>query len=193
MATFIDISILQNFSSIFTFILVFVIIYAMMETVKALGEDRKSLHAIIAVIIAFLVSMSSGVVSVIQSFTPWFTMLILIIFFILFAVRMFGVSNESITGAFAKNSSILTWIIILTVVILLFSLGSGFGQKTLEQGQTGGSTVSVATGNTTTPTNTGSFSQNLYNTLYHPKVLGLILIMIIVLISTIFLTDVDRK
>jgi 4-amino-4-deoxy-L-arabinose transferase-like glycosyltransferase len=193
MATFIDISILQNFSSIFTFILVFVILYAMMETVKALGEDKKSLHAIVAVIIAFLVSMSSGVVAVIQNFTPWFTMLILIIFFILFAVRMFGVSNSKITDAFHNNSSILTWIIILTAVILLFSLGSGFGQKTLEQGQTGGSTVSVASGNTTVPTNTGSFNQNLYNTLYHPKVLGLILIMIIVLISMIFLTDVDKK
>jgi hypothetical protein len=192
MATFIDFSIIQNFSSIFTFLLVFVIIYAMMETVKALGEGRKSLHAMIAVIIAFIVSMSSGVVAVIQSFTPWFTILILIIFFILFAVKMFGVSNDTITEGFAKNKSILTWIIILTVVILLFSLGSGFGQKTLEQGQSGGSTVSVATGNATTPTNTGDFNQNLYNTLYHPKVLGLILIMIIVLISVIFLTDVDK-
>lgn len=192
MATFIDMSILQNFSSIFTFILVFVILYAMMETVKALGEDKKSLHAIVAMIIAFLVAMSSGVVAVIQNFTPWFTMLILIIFFILFAVKMFGVKNETITDAFSKKGAILTWIIILTVVILLFSLGSGFGQKTLEQGQTDGSTVSVVSGNTTAPANTGSFNQNLYNTLYHPKVLGLILIMIIVLISMIFLTDVDK-
>ena len=89
MATFVDISILQNFSSVFTFILVFVIVYSMLETTKALGADKKSMNAIIAMIVGFLVSMSSGVVAVIQSFTPWFTMLLILIFFILFAVRMF--------------------------------------------------------------------------------------------------------
>lgn len=196
MATFVDISILQNFSSVFTFILVFVIIYATLETTKALGAEKKSLNALIAMIMGFLVSMSSGVVSVIQNFTPWFTMLIIIIFFILFAVKLFGVSDSKITSTFEGKSSILTWILILTAVILLFSLGSGFGQKTLEEGQgssdTSGTTVSVATGNTTTATDTGSFNQNLYNTLYHPKVLGLILIMLIVVIAMLFLTDADK-
>jgi hypothetical protein len=192
MATFVDISILQNFSSVFTFILVFVLIYATLETTKALGSDKKSLNAIIAMIIGFLVSMSSGVVAVIQSFTPWFTMVVIIIFFILFAVKMFGVSNETITATFMKKSSIMTWILIVTAIVLLFSLGSGFGQKTLEQGQKGGTTISVATGNTTAPTDTSNFSQNLYNTLYHPKVLGLILIMLMVVIAMLFLTDADR-
>jgi 4-amino-4-deoxy-L-arabinose transferase-like glycosyltransferase len=192
MATFVDISILQNFSSIFTFILVFVIIYSMLEVTKALGPDKKSMNAIIAMIVGFLVSLSSGVVSVIQSFTPWFTLLVIIIFFILFAVRMFGVSSETITAEITKKSAIVTWILILTAVILLFSLGSGFGQKTLEQGQANGTTVSVATNATTVPTDTGSFSQNLYNTLYHPKVLGLLLIMLTVVIAMLFLTDADK-
>jgi hypothetical protein len=193
MATFVDISILQNFSSVFTFILVFVIIYATLETTKVLGPEKKSMNALIAMIMGFLVSMSSGVVSVIQNFTPWFTMLVIIIFFILFAVKLFGVSDAKITSTFEGKSSILTWILILTAVILLFSLGSGFGQKTLEEGQTGnGTTTSVATGNTTTATDTGSFNQNLYNTLYHPKVLGLILIMLIVVIAMLFLTDADK-
>lgn len=192
MAVFIDISIMKNFSAIFTFILVFVILYALMETVKALGENKKSLHAIIAIVIAFMVSLSSGVVAVIQNFTPWFTILVIIIFFILFAVKLFGVKDAAIADGFKNNKSILTWILILTAVILLFSLGSGFGQQALEQGQKDGKTVNVETGNVTAPTDTGSFNQNLYNTLYHPKVLGLILIMIIVLITTIFLTDVDK-
>jgi 4-amino-4-deoxy-L-arabinose transferase-like glycosyltransferase len=191
MATFVDISILQNFSSVFTFILVFVIIYSMLEVTNALGPDKKSMNAIIAMIVAFLVSLSTGVVNVIQSFTPWFTMLIVIIFFILFAVRIFGVSSETITAAFTKKSAILTWILILTAVILLFSLGSGFGQKTLEQGQSGGTTVSVQTNTSTVPTDTGSFSQNLYNTLYHPKVLGLILIMLVVVMAMLLLTASD--
>lgn len=191
MTIFLDISIVKNFSTLFTFILVFVVLYAILQTTKILGKEHTGLNALVAVVMAFLVSISSGITTFIQTFTPWFTVLILIIFFILFAVKMFGVTDESITGAFQKKSAILTWIIILTAVILLFSLGAGFGQKTLEEGQNNGTTTSVVTGNTTTPTNTGSFNQNLYNTLYHPKVLGLILIMLVVVIAMLFLTDAD--
>jgi len=192
MATFMDVSIISNFSSIFTFILVFVIIYGLLQMVKPMGEGRNGTHALVAVTVAFLVSISSGISVFIQTFTPWFTILILVIFFILFAVRLFGVSESEITSAFKAKSTILTWILIVTVVIVLFSLGAGFGQKTLEEGQSNGTTTSVVSGNTTTPTNTGSFSQNLYNTLYHPKVLGLILIMLIVVIAMLFLTDADK-
>ena len=192
MAVFLDVSIIKNFSAVFTFILVFVIMYGLMQSLKLLGDNKNGPHALIAVVVAFLVSMSSGVTTVLQTFTPWFTILIIIIFFILFAVRMFGVDTATITKAFANNSSILVWILIFTAVILLFAFGAGFGQTTLDEGQKGGNTTSIATGTTTVPTDTGSFSQNLYNTLYHPKVLGLILIMLIVVIAMMFLTDADK-
>ncbi len=192
MAVFLDVSIIKNFSAVFTFILVFVIMYGLMQSLKLLGDNKNGPHALIAVVVAFLVSMSSGVTTVLQTFTPWFTILIIIIFFILFAVRMFGVDTATITKAFANNGSILTWILIFTAVILLFAFGAGFGQTTLDEGQKGGNTTSIATGATTVPTDTGSFSQNLYNTLYHPKVLGLILIMLIVVIAMMFLTEADK-
>jgi hypothetical protein len=192
MAIFLDVSIIKNFSAVFTFILVFVIIYGLMQSLKLLGDNKNGSHALIAVVVAFLVSMSSGVTTVLQTFTPWFTILIIVIFFILFAVRIFGVSTETITKTFMNKTSILTWILVLTAVILLFSLGAGFGQTSLEEGQSNGTTTSIVSGNTTATTNTGSFSQNLYNTLYHPKVLGLILIMLIVVIAMMFLTDADN-
>ena len=192
MATFLDVSIVKSFSSIFTFLLVFVIVYGLLEMFKALGDKRQSLHALIAVVLGFMVALSKGVTVVLQTFIPWFTILILIIFFVLFAVKLFGISNDEIAGAFKKKSSILTWILILTLVIVLFSLGSGFGQETLEQGQDEGTVVSEVSGNETAPTDTGSFSQNLYNTLYHPKILGLILVMLIVVFAMLFLTDSDK-
>lgn len=192
MVTFLDVSIISNFSAVFTFILVFVIIYGLMQSLNLLGDNRNGSHALIAVVVAFLVSMSPGVTTVLQTFTPWFTILIVIIFFILFAVRLFGVDTETITKTFMNKNSIMTWILILTAVIILFSLGAGFGQTSLEEGQKGGNTTSVVSGNATVPTDTGSFNQNLYNTLYHPKVLGLVLIMLIVVIAMMFLTDADK-
>jgi len=193
MATFIDISILKNFAAIFTWLLVWVVVYGLLETFKAFGEGKRGIHSMIALVLAFLVSFSSGVVAVIQTFLPWFMVLVLVIFFILFAVRMFGVDTKTITGAITQGSA-LTWILIFTAVIVLFSLGSGFGQKTLEEGQKGGMAVSVAanaTNATVTPTNTGDFNQNLYNTLYHPKVLGLILVMMMVVLVLLFLATSD--
>jgi NADH:ubiquinone oxidoreductase subunit 6 (subunit J) len=163
--------------------------YGLLEVFKVFGEGHRGIHALIAMIMGFLVAISSGVLTFIQTFTPWFVILVIVIFFILFAVKMFGVKDDSITKAFHENSAIRTWIIIFTVLIILFSLGAGFGQQSLEQGQSGGTTTSVVTGNQTAPTDTGSFSQNLYNTIYHPKILGFLLIMLIVVIAMLLLTE----
>jgi len=199
MATFLDISILSHFVSVFTFLLVFVIIFGLLEVFKVFGEGRKGLHALIAACIGFIFIFSSGVTTVIQTFMPWFTILILVIFFILFAVRMFGVSQKDISSAITEGS-VMTWILIFTVLILLFSLGAGFGQKSLQDVQTStpanasaGTSVSVINNQTTVvgSTNSPNFNQNLYNTLYNPKVLGLVLIMIIVILAMLFLTAKD--
>ena len=189
MATFLDISILGNFVTIFTFLLVFVIVFGMLELFKAFGDGHKGLHAIIAIAIAFIVIFSKGVVAVIQTFTPWFTILIIVIFFILFAIRMFGATDKDIRDELMKDSTITTWVIIFTVVIILFSLGSGFGQDSLDQTAT--PTQGVASVNATVPgtsTATSSFNQNLYNTLFHPKVLGMLLVMLLAVMAMLFLT-----
>lgn len=190
MATFLDISILGHFTSVFTFLLVFVILFGMLEVFKLFGDGHRGLHAMIALAIGFIVIFSSGVVTVIQTFTPWFVIVILLIFFILFAVRMFGVSAAEVTQGFHNNSVILTFILIFAAIIILFSLGAGFGQNSLDQGAQPGTAVNT-TNVTVNPgsTSTNNFSQNLYNTIYNPKVLGLILIMLIAVIAMLFLTS----
>lgn len=189
MATFLDLSILGSFTAIFTFLLVFVIIFGMLEVFKMFGDGHRGLHAIIAFAVGFIVIFSKGVVTVIQTFTPWFTIVIILIFFIIFAVRMFGVSAAEVTAGFHNNTVILTFILIFTALIILFSLGAGFGQTSLEEGSKPG-TLHNATNTTVNPgsTDTTSFSQNLYNTIYNPKVLGLILVMLIAVIAMLFLT-----
>jgi hypothetical protein len=189
MATILDVSILSHFSTIFTFLLVFVIVFGMLELFKFLGDDKRSLHAIIALCIGFLVIFSSGTVKLIQAFTPWFFVIILLIFLLIFAARMFGLSEKQVTEAF-YNQPYMVWILILTVVILLFSLGGAFGQQSLEKG--GNNETVQVSGNTTIgepgSTSTSSFSQNVYNTLYHPKMLGLILVMLVAVIAALLLT-----
>ena len=185
MATFLDLTVLRYFSIIFTFILAFVIVYGFLEVFKMFGSDRKGLHAWVALAMAFLVVLTSSVVNVIKFALPWIFIVILAIFFIIFAIRMFGVEESAIAGYVKGSGVVATWIIVIVIVILVFAFGSAFGQQTLEKGQGNGGTVNV-TGNQTAGGT--SFNQNVYNTLFNPKVLGLIFFMVVGIFTIVFLT-----
>lgn len=191
MATFLDIGILQHFSSIFTFILVYIIIYGTLEVNSPFGKDKKGLHALIALAISFIIIVSKIAMFIIGYMTPWFVVLFLFIFFILFAVRMFGSSDKDITGIL-KNRSVYPIIIVFVVIIIISSLSAAFGQQLLEKNtdeelDDNGEAVVIEDGKTPS-TSTNSFSENLVNTLFHPKVLGMIVILLIGLFALLFLT-----
>lgn len=205
MATFLDVSILSNFVSIFTFLLVFVLLFGLLEVFKIFGDGKKGIHAMIAFCVGLIVMFSKGFTGFMTTFTPWMTILIVVIFFILFAVRMFGVTDKDLTSAIKADSTIYTVILIAVGLILLFSISAGFGQQSLDETQKAGGASGPSIGTGTGPsgtsttvvdnrtqkvgaTNTSDFSQNFYNTLYHPKVLGLMLIMILVIMAMLFLT-----
>ena len=48
MATFLDIGLLKHITNVFIFLLVFAIMFGLLEYKKILGKDKKSLHGIIA-------------------------------------------------------------------------------------------------------------------------------------------------
>jgi hypothetical protein len=129
--------------------------------------------------------------------TPWFFVVIFIAFFILFILMIFGLKEKNLTAG--ASSELRTWVIIITVVILLFGLGSAFGQGTLNRGtgttsdgnETTG-TTSLGTGSNITgsPENTATsdFGTNALNTLVNPQVLGMILILLIAVFAIFLLT-----
>lgn len=192
MATFLDISILEDFSIVFIFLLVFVIVYAFLEYSNIFGQGRKGINGIIALAIGILIVISRPAVLLINSITPWFMILFIFIFFIIFAIRMFGVS-ESDTISMVKEPRVYMWLVVIFVIILIAGLSSTFGQLLLEKG-TGIEGEELEDG-TILPgnieggsTKTTSFGGNVLNTLVHPKVLGLIAILLIGLFAIIFLT-----
>ena len=64
MATFLDLGLLNYFAVIFPALIVFVIVYAVFEKFKLLGEN-KTLHAIIAISMSFLVLTRVAIVLVV--------------------------------------------------------------------------------------------------------------------------------
>jgi len=151
--TFMDVSLLGHFSVIFVFLLVFVITYGFLSVIKIFKAQsgEKGLYAIIALAIAFLVSMSQDALSVVLHMTPWFTVLIIFMFLVFFVVRMWAGDDDNLFKNLIKQSSVYWILIILFVLILISSLSSTFGQRLLNnnpQVQTlpGGNNVQMENG-----------------------------------------------
>ncbi|RJQ17241.1 hypothetical protein C4573_04280 [Candidatus Woesearchaeota archaeon] len=187
MASLLDLSLVSFFGSAFTFILIWVIVYALLEKTKALGADKKGLNGIIALAVAVLVLASKFALKFVNFIVPWFLIMALVIFLIIFVFKVFGIGDSSIMAAGTESRM---WIITISVIILLFGFGAVFGQSALQQQGDTNTTQEDATVNEENPdTNTGNFNKNLYNTLFHPKVLGLIFLLIIGILALVFLTS----
>jgi hypothetical protein len=202
MATFLDVGLFSHFGIIFVVLIVFLILFGLLEYIKAFGEEKKGLHAMIALIVALLFLVSKVASAMVSNMVPWFMVIIIFVFFTMILIRMFG-PTEGDMKKLIGDPNVYPWIIVFVVLILLLSLGNAFGQGLLEKG-TG--TTPTATNSTiggysnlepatpgTTSTTTPSFSTNLVNTLRHPKVLGLIFVLLVGGFCLLFLTKSYTK
>lgn len=173
-----DVGFLGYFSPIFVFILIFTMVYGALQFTKLLG-DNKILHAGIALVIAIIFLFSASAITVITFIAPWFTLLFIFIIFILIAYKLFGATDDQIKTVITKASALQYTILALAIIILLLGLGAGFGQELLgysaDISESRDAAVEAVEGGTAT----GSYQQNLVATLFHPKILGMILILVI--------------
>ncbi len=197
MATFLDVGIMQHFSTVFVILLIFVIMFGLLQMVKAFG-DNKGLHAIIALVVALIFIVSKIATNVIQTMVPWFIVLVIFVFFVMFLLRMWGLGDSDLKELIS-SPDVYPWLIILIVIVLLTSLSTVFGQSLLEKGGTssgaehynGTTTVTTVTPDTTSTT-TPSFTTNLLNTVRNPKVLGMIFVFLVGAFSLLFLTKMPK-
>lgn len=197
MATFLDVGLLEHFGVIFVILLIFLILFGLLEYIKAFGEAKKGLHAIIALVVALLFLVSKIATNMVKMMVPWFMVLAIFLFFTMFLIRMFGVKEKHMIELI-KDPNIHPWIIIFVVLILLLSLGNAFGQSLLERGEAVKIPTNYSaqepgiglepTASGITSTTTTSFTTNLLNTLRHPKVLGMLFVFLVAMFALIFLT-----
>lgn len=123
--TQLDISLLSFFMPIFSFLLVFAIVYAVMDKFNVLGKGK-----VIKITVAFTISLvfmfSPRALQFVLELVPWFVVMLVLIL-IIFATLMFmGVSEGDLTAASKKGS--VYWIILSFVIIgLLLTFGKVFG------------------------------------------------------------------
>ena len=168
---------LQNLGVLWPFLFVFVVIFGILSYTKAIG-DNKVVHVLAALVIAIMAMFSEVVRLTVSTMAPWFVILFLAVMFLLVGIKMFGVSTEDIAGTFKKERSVW-WIILLSLLIILGSLSYAVSQK-------GG--FGVTSGNATTAENGEGQESAFWQALFHPKVLGAALILLIAVFTISSLT-----
>jgi len=182
MATFLDLGLVGFFDTIFAVLLVWTIVFAIFQKTKAVSEAI-GINAVIAVAISFLVLISQNMVKVIKFAVPWFALLILFLVLILLLFQVFGVTDMSK----AVNDTTVRWTLIgLSIVIVAAALGNVFGQQLTEQAFVEGQPPAV--GEDGVLVASGNFQQNLYATLFHPKVLGMMILFLVAIFAIVFLS-----
>lgn len=178
MASPLDLGILQLFDFIFPVLLVWAFVFALLQKTEVIGKSL-GINAIIASAAALTVLLSRTVIDLINFIIPWFA--IAIIFFVLMVLLFMIMGAKDITAYKQTN---VQWVLIaIGILIVVAGFGKVLGQTLLEEGAQAGMVVEGAEG-----VATGGFQQNVYATLFHPKVLGLLIVFAIVVFAVALLS-----
>lgn len=174
MASVFDISLVEQFSPILAFLLVFVIVYGVLLTTKLFG-DNKGFYAIIAFVLGLLSGLVPGGATVIVSMAPWIVLMMLFLLF-MFAITAFaGIGQEDVIMMFGGKQVAGWFLIVPLLIILIAALSNAFGQQLLEEGGGGGESA--------------GFRQNITNALFSKQVIGLVIIFVIAAMTIRIITE----
>ncbi|MBN1157207.1 hypothetical protein JXA85_06295 [Candidatus Woesearchaeota archaeon] len=193
MASPLDVSLLKPFSIIFSMLLVYAIVYGLLSYSKLFGE-KNSLHAIIALAAAVMVLVSPSLGAVIRIMTPWFAVLFIFLVMMLVFYRIMGAPENYFFDALKKNKEISTWIMIISFTVLASTLGYVyFGGTSDTSTQTvvhaEGGNVSLEVQGDVSGRGTGT----VMATIFHPKVLGMIVLLLVGVFSVTLLASSGSK
>ena len=186
MATFLDIGLFSYFSVIFPALLVFAIVFALLQKTKVIGENL-SINALISIVVAFMVLISPDLADIINTMTPWFVLIFVFAVLLILIYMFLGVRAEDLQKYITTDKPVLWFIFGLGVIIIIASIAHVYGQRALE--------ITIPDGNETEviatsemQTTTSSFGQNLGNVFFNSKVLGLIIIFLIAVFTLALIT-----
>lgn len=163
MATFLDVTGLEHFSSIFVFLFVWLVVYAILLWTKILG-DNKFVHALIGLLLAIFVLISPLATNIVANVAPFIAVVFLFIILISVASTMLGANIESFP---ALKGLMLVFIVIIVVVAA--------GVKIREQ-------VDVKS-------ETQKDLSSTMNLIFHPTFLGTVLVFAIAIFTIALLAS----
>jgi len=187
MAT-LDVGLFEHISFIFPFLLVWAMVFGLLSWKKVFG-DNNALHGIIAVAISIMFIMSGNAVAILNLASPWFVILFMFIIFVLMAFKIFGVSDDHIISIVTSKDyqHISTWIIIISLIIIVLAGSSVMGQDLLDKSLDGGEVAEFSGGG---DVGSSDHQEAWTSTVFHPKVLGFLVVMLIASFTVMQLTKI---
>ena len=186
MATVLDLTLLEGFSSIFSFLLIFTIIYALLVYTKFLGEN-KSLHAIIALSVSVIMLFAPRALEAVKLMVPWFMLFIMAGVFVLLVYKLFGAPDSSIEWTIRNYGGLKWGIFIVSIIIIAGSLGYVYSQPAPGSSPQEGGNSTILTAYQGDVGSTGE--EALMATIFHPKVLGLVVTLLIAVFTISLLSQ----
>ncbi len=162
MATFLDVTGLEQFSSIFVFLFSILILYAVLSATKMLGGN-KLIAILISLVLSIFVLMSSSITSMVEELAPWITVGFLFIVLVgVVASLLVGDSPLVAAATFELRGVLLAFL-----VIIIFIASMAQVRKHISVPGDDGTSDSIE--EFTKPT----------TIIFHPKVMGAILVLAI--------------
>lgn len=126
MATLLDAGFLNFLLPVFSFLLIFAIIYGILQKSKFLGESI-NLNVWVAISVSILFALAPGAMEFVTVIAPWFVVLVIIAFSFLLIFFFMGVKVETIKNVAEKEAAVRWTIIIISIIIVIIGLTSVFG------------------------------------------------------------------
>ncbi|HLC32441.1 MAG TPA: hypothetical protein VJJ82_01305 [Candidatus Nanoarchaeia archaeon] len=182
MATPLDITVLQQFSGIFPFLLILVLVYVVLSQMEWF-KDKTSIAAIIAVLVALMSLLSPVVTKSVSLMAPWFVLFIIFIVLLMLGYMTIGIKKDVIVDFVQKDTlSSALWIFAIIAIIGIGSIASVWTDETggLEKLQGKNLTAQVESGNA-----------DRFQAIFHPKVLGVALVLLVGFFTIKYMTSID--
>jgi hypothetical protein len=181
MASLLDLSLVSYFSNIFVILFIFAASYAVL-TFKGPFGPNKGINALIAATLALVFIFSQDAIDVIKETVPWFVVMLVCLMLVLMVTTSIGATMPA-----TIMQSIGNWVLIIGVIVLVINISHHVGQNVgpYLSNETTNTNVIPAGGSGTV--GSGDFSQNFGATLFHPKVLALLLVIIIAVFSVLWI------
>lgn len=178
MASVLDLGLLQYFGVIFPVLLIFVLVYAILQKTRFISESI-AINSIIAICAAIMAALSESVIALIVFVSPWFVLLFILVLLFLLVMKTFGTTDDQILNVVTKDAGV-TWTILgISIIIIFAGLAATFGQDLVDQSQSLSEDGTAAT---------SDFQSNIFETIFHPKILGVLVLFGISVMAIALLT-----
>ena len=124
---------------VFSFLLIYGIIFAILQKVKIFG-DNTTTNTMIAFAISVLFVITPGAMEFVATIAPWFVVMVFVAFSFILVFMFFGTKEEAI-AKLSEDATIQWTVIILGIIIVVAALvkvfGPFFGQPSSSPGAGG--------------------------------------------------------